>query len=200
MRVRWGYVRDAVAFLASVYLAHDLDARQLGATAWVGTMLGSIATLYLVISLNELPGTAGRTLKQRIVETVVGGTFMSLFVLLPNLFLAGFVPIAHPDYAELKTLPFWKAFPLAIWRPLAAHSLLVFTIALEQVFRIRDGVKNSGDRSYYVTQAFAEFMRFLLLSFLLGILHALHAPSIALVLTLVVLYIPAQIFHRTLES
>lgn len=197
MRWNWGYLRDAGAFVISVAAAfiYDLDAKQVGIAAWVGTLLGGIAIIYLAILIGDAPGKPPRTMLSRIVDALIGGTLVSAIVIWPNLWLASFAQVVHPDHAELREMPFWKSFPTVIYRALAEHGILVVTLALEQILRVRQAVAQSGDRTLYLTHSLGELGRFLILAFVLLIFHVISAPAFAVVFTLAVLCIPYEVFR-----
>jgi hypothetical protein len=50
-------------------------------------------------------------------------------------------------------------------------------------------------RSWYVTQSLGDLGRFLILAFVLLLFHVLSLPTLAVVITLAVLCIPAEVFR-----
>jgi hypothetical protein len=197
MRLNAGHVRDALAFIVSVAAAflYELDARQLGIAAWVATMLGSAASIYLQILIDDPPNSPPRTALKRIFESLIGGTIMSLLVLGPNLFIATLGQRLHPDYDELHQLPSWQSFAIVVWRSIRDHGLLVGTIAIEIVLRVRQTARERNDRAYSLIACLAEFGRFIVLLFALLILHVLSVPTVAVLATLVILYVPTRVFE-----
>jgi hypothetical protein len=158
-------------------------------------MLGSALTIYLQILIDDAPNSPPRTIPKRIIEALIGGTLTSLVMLAPNLFVATLGQRIHPDYNELHQLPFWKSLPIVVWRSIVDHGLLVLTIVIEIVLRVRQTAAERSDRGYSLTACLAEFVRFLILVVVLVVLHVLSAPLLALVATLMILYIPTDVFE-----
>jgi hypothetical protein len=197
MSGRWGLMRDAVAGLVSVSAAllYDLDARQIGIAAWVGTLLGSVAVIYSAF-FDDLPDRPARSVRRKMVEAAVAGTLMSLAAVVgPNLWLAQLLQGVHPDHAQLALLSEWTAFAIIIGRSITEHPFLVLPVALELLLRVRQAIAGGEHRSYYVSQSLGELGRFLILGFLLATLHAFNVPSLLSALSLAVLYVPAKILH-----